>query len=278
MRKILAISGGIDSVALLHMMRSDSSVLVAHFNHGIRENSDEDELFVKNLAKKYKLDFESKKELLGKDCSEAEAREKRYCFLNYLCDKYEGEIYTAHHKDDLIESIVINIVRGTGWRGLVPLDDPKIKRPLLDMSKKDIYIYAFENNLTFRHDSTNTSDAYLRNRIRGMATQVNSQEKEQLLSLYLKQKKLKDEADSVLFDILPSNNIYPREWFKDIDDQAGMEILRAALKKVGRSATRPQLKNFLIAVQKYNTNKRFNLGNNYLVTIKKENFQLVGEQ
>jgi tRNA(Ile)-lysidine synthase len=272
MKKLLAISGGIDSVTMLHMMRRDPAAIVAHFNHGIRENSDADEKFVCDLAKSYDLPFVSAKENLGDNCSEALARERRYSFLKQVCQKHQGTIYTAHHQDDVIETVAINLIRGTGWRGLVPLDDINIHRPLLNMTKSDIYQYATKHNLIFRHDSTNTENQYLRNRVRNSLSNFNSKPK--IVTLYSKQKVLKHSIDQILQDIMPSNNIYQRSWFLNLDDNIAIEVLRAALAKVNRAATRPQLLDFLAAIRTYKTNKKFNLGNDYLVSLGRTEFEL----
>ena len=274
MKKVLAISGGIDSVALLDMMRRDSTVIVAHFNHGIRKNSDQDELFVWQLAMRYRLPFISIKEELGANCSEAHARERRYAFLEKVCQEHQGQIYTAHHQDDLIETIAINVLRGTGWRGLVPFGQSHIYRPLANMTKKEIRQYAAKYQLVFRHDSTNTEDYYLRNRVRNALTELSSEQRKQIANLHKKQKTIKHEVDQILQDILPANNTYQRDWFTNLDDDIAIEILRAGLAKVGKSATHPQLKDFLAAIRNYDTNKQFNLPGNTLVTIGRAWFKL----
>ena len=81
MKKVLAISGGVDSMCLLHMLKDDKDVVVAHFNHGTRPSADDDEKFVASYAKKYGLPFYSEKAQLGADVSEADARSARYAFL-----------------------------------------------------------------------------------------------------------------------------------------------------------------------------------------------------
>ena len=150
--KILAVSGGIDSVVMLHFLRAgdeDGKPIVAHFDHGIRGNSLDDAKFVERLAHRYGLKFECRHAKLGQDCSEATARQERYDFLFELADKYHGEICVAHHREDILESIAINVLRGTGWRGLTPMNAPQIQRPLKTWTKSDIYRYATENNLSF---------------------------------------------------------------------------------------------------------------------------------
>lgn len=275
MHKILAISGGVDSVSMLHIMRHDPTVIVAHFNHGIRENSDADEAFVQELAKIYQLPFVSKKENLGWNCSESHARERRYGFLKEVCQKHHGKIYTAHHQDDLIETIAINILRGTGWRGLIPFGNTEIHRPLVNTTKNDIRQYAAQHNLIFRHDASNTDDQYLRNRLRCQLDKLSSEQKHRLIHLYYQQKSLKSSVVQALQDILPNDNIYQRNWFINLDDAVAIEILRAGLAKVNHTATRPQLVDFLSAIRSYGTNKKFNLGNGYLVTMGRKNFQIM---
>ena len=275
MNKILAISGGIDSVSLLHMMHRDPTIIIAHFNHGTRVNSDADAAFVQQLALTYHLPFLSKKESLGPNCSEAHARQRRYHFLKSICKQYRAELYTAHHQDDLIETIVINILRGTGWRGLAPFSDPLVHRPLIHLTKRDIYQYATRHHLIFRHDYTNTDDAYLRNRVRQALIHLSPSSRRQLLAISTQQTTLRQAIDQTLQDLLPPDHSYPRSWFTNLDDNISIEILRAGLAKINHSTTRPGLTNFLSAIRTYHTNKKFNLNGNHLITIKRDSFKLI---
>ncbi len=167
---VVAVSGGIDSVALLHMLVQDKELqlAVAHFDHGIRPESTEDAGFVEDLAHKYRLPIHSKREELGGKASEALARERRYKFLEEVLQKSGSKaIVTAHHQDDLIETALLNVLRGTKRRGLVSLQSTaRIKRPLLGMTKREILDYAKENKLQWREDSTNQLLNYRRNQIR----------------------------------------------------------------------------------------------------------------
>ena len=99
---VVAVSGGVDSVVLLHMLahRPDIELVVAHFDHGIRDYSVADAQFVKELADSYGLPFESRREKLGKQASEDLARSRRYAFLRSVADKHQAKIMTAHHADD----------------------------------------------------------------------------------------------------------------------------------------------------------------------------------
>src|SRR5690606_15740277 len=116
-------SGGVDSVVLLDILaRSDRyDLTVAHFDHGMRPDSAADARFVEGLAAQYGLDFIGKREELGVQASEDRARSARYDFLFAEAKKRSAVVATAHHLDDVVESIAINIVRGTGWRGVAVL-------------------------------------------------------------------------------------------------------------------------------------------------------------
>lgn len=276
MRKLLAISGGVDSVCLLHMFKDDPEILVAHFNHGTRPSSKDDEEFVKNLAEKYHKEFIVGRANLGSDVSEEKARNARYEFLRKIAEEKNAQIYTAHHLDDLIESITINLLRGTGWRGLVPLDAGDIVRPLITKKydKQKLLKYAAENNLTFRQDPTNTEDNYLRNRIREKLRELSPAEKSQLTKLFYAQKNLKTEIDQILNLVMENEKTYQRAWFKNSDTKTALELLRFITKENQISLTRPELENFLNAIKIYTPEKSFNLPKNRLVKIHKTYFVL----
>src|SRR5690606_32014455 len=117
-KHVLAMSGGVDSVVLLHQYwqeQGSEGLVVAHFDHGIRTDSSADARFVEALAASYGIKFESRREELGSSASEAWARERRYHFLREVADSHQAVLVTAHHGDDLIETIAINLSRGTGW-------------------------------------------------------------------------------------------------------------------------------------------------------------------
>ncbi|MDQ3093677.1 MAG: tRNA lysidine(34) synthetase TilS [bacterium] len=168
---IVAVSGGVDSIVLLNLLATKLSptttLVVAHVDHGIRTESVDDAKFVEELAKKYGLKYENKRFELGAGASEEKARVSRYSFLFNLCEKHKAKLVTAHHQGDLIETSVLNILRGTGPHGLANmLSGELILRPLLKISKAEIISFAKENNLSWREDSTNHDQSYLRNYIR----------------------------------------------------------------------------------------------------------------
>ena len=275
MRKILAVSGGIDSVVMLHYFRDDPEAIVAHYNHGIRPNSSDDQAFVEKLANQYGLKFVTKNAQLGAEASEATARKARYDFLFSVCNEYDGELYVAHHRDDVYESIAINILRGTGWRGLAPLRNPQIKRPLLDWEKRDIYIYATKNRLSFRQDQTNTEDGYLRNRVRAALLGATQEQKDNLYRLYLDQCQIADQIEELISTWHQGEDkSIKRDIFDAIDDDIALELLRDYLQEYDISQTRPQLRRILTAIREYQAGKRFPLGKDAFIQISKYNFSV----
>lgn len=144
-------------------------LVIAHFDHGIRRDSHKDLEFVKNLAKDYGLKFISGSAKLGPESSESTARQARYSFLRQvMCDFNADKIVTAHHADDVVETMLINVSRGTKIKGLAPMSDSDsdVLRPLINCSKKQILKYAESNNLIWVEDVTNADQKYLRNKLR----------------------------------------------------------------------------------------------------------------
>ena len=273
MKKVLAVSGGIDSVVMLHLFRNDPAIIVAHYNHGIRPNSDEDRDFVAKLAQRYGVKFETIDGNLGANASEARARAARYKFFESLCEKYHGKLYVAHHLDDAYESIAINILRGTGWRGLAPLGNPNIERPLLGWRKRDIYHYAAKYNLSFRQDQTNNENTYLRNRIRMALACADEAQKKQLGQLYNRQCQIATEIQGILDDFSSRQGQFvSRNLFRTLDERISIELLRELLRSKGISQTRPQLHRALAAIGTYGPGKRFPLGKEAHISIEKYHF------
>lgn len=177
---LLAVSGGEDSVTMLDLFSKykdmfDLNLFVCHFNHSLRKEADFDENFVKNLSIKYNLKFFSKKEDVekfsyeNKFSTEEGARILRYKFFNEVIESENIDfLATAHNKDDLAETVIMRILRGTGINGLIGITKKRnnIIRPLLDFSKAQIKNYVLENNLKFVQDNTNFLDVYKRNNIR----------------------------------------------------------------------------------------------------------------
>jgi tRNA(Ile)-lysidine synthase len=171
---ILAVSGGVDSMVLLDILSTKNGIdlVVAHYNHGIRYDSFKDETLVRHKTKNYGHKYEVGYGRLGPGASEEAARDARYKFLEQTRLKHKAAaVITAHHQDDLIETAFINLIRGTGRKGLVAINaNKKVLRPLLGYPKSKIYEYARENNIEWNEDKTNADNKYLRNYIRGKLT------------------------------------------------------------------------------------------------------------
>ena len=230
---LIAVSGGVDSVVLLEMLaKKHENILVAHFDHGIREDSKEDAIFVRQLAVKYGVKFFTKREELGANASEEKARRARYKFLRELSEKQNATIVTAHHLDDVVETIIINMVRGTGWRGLAVLNAEDIYRPLINFKKQEIINYAKQNNLKWREDSTNSLNVYMRNIVRHKIV-LNNEQKNELQILHQEQirlaKEIKSEVTSLLKSIKNDNKI-SRYFINSIDQASAYEIIRELTK------------------------------------------------
>jgi tRNA(Ile)-lysidine synthetase-like protein len=167
---VLAVSGGVDSIVLLHIMQQlpELQLTVAHYDHGIRDDSMKDRRFVQELTSAYKLPFVYQEGRLGASASEARARKARYEFLQDVRRASNAKaIITAHHQDDVLETIILNLLRGTGSRGLNSLKSTEtVMRPLIDISKDTLIGYAQAHNLRWNEDSTNADEIYLRNYIR----------------------------------------------------------------------------------------------------------------
>ena len=174
---ILAISGGADSVALACLLKDTGyNFVLAHCNFKLRANeSDNDEVFVKNLAEKMELECYVKSfntesySKKNKISLQMAARELRYCWFEELRKEIDAKyVLVAHHKDDDLETFFINLIRGSGIKGLLGLKSKrdKIVRPLLIFSRKQIENYLFIKKQKFRNDSSNSDVKYLRNNIR----------------------------------------------------------------------------------------------------------------
>jgi tRNA(Ile)-lysidine synthase len=185
-RYLIGVSGGRDSVALLHCMvdLGYRKLIVCHFDHQLRDRSSGvDARFVQKLAAKYDVDFElgsanvsalSKKKKMS---IEAAARDARYSFFAGVAKRRRCHtIFLAHHADDLVETFLINLFRGAGMTGLAAMRevwtrqvhdvDLAIVRPLLSVWRDDIDLYVRQHRLKFREDASNKNVTPLRNRVR----------------------------------------------------------------------------------------------------------------
>ena len=180
---LLAISGGRDSVALLHLLREAgfTQLILCHLNHGLRgKESIDDAAFVRRLAKKHALKCEIETEDVAalaeksRTSTETAAREARHAFLLRMAEKYDvWVVLLAHHAEDQAETIVANLCRGSGLAGLSGMHAVQrldnglhLVRPLLQVRRSEIDAYLKGKRFKFREDSSNTSPKHRRNRLR----------------------------------------------------------------------------------------------------------------
>lgn len=236
MKYVVAVSGGIDSVALLHMLHAHTShdLVVAHVDHGIRPDSGDDAQFVQRLAESYGLPVEIIRLELGSKASEEVARTARYAWLESVLDKHAADgIATAHHADDMLETAALNTVRGTGWRGIASLrSSTRRYRPLLAISKAQIVRYVLDHGLDWREDSTNLTLQYTRNRLRhGPLLKLTGAKRRELLERIWRQHELRSDIEAEARRILQQYKTdagYSRYVFVMVPDDVALELLRQA--------------------------------------------------
>ena len=174
---LLTVSGGVDSMVLMSLcVNSGYNVGVAHCNFGLRgQESDEDEILVQERARKYGIECYNKRfDTVGEmertgESMEMAARRLRYTWFAELSEKHGYTVIAvAHHIDDSIETFFINLLRGTGLRGLTGIHKQvgRVVRPLMCATRKEIVEYAMQKHIPYREDSSNKTTKYLRNKIR----------------------------------------------------------------------------------------------------------------
>lgn len=176
---VVGVSGGPDSMALLYMMNEikkemDLFLICAHVNHNVRVESENERIFLQKYCDNNGIFFEFMKiESYGDDNFHNEARTVRYNYFEKIAKQYGAKfVLTAHHADDLIETILMRIVRGSTLKGysgfsrIVDKGEYKVLRPLITVTKKDLIKYNKKHNIKYVIDNSNTKEIYTRNRYR----------------------------------------------------------------------------------------------------------------
>ncbi len=256
----LAVSGGLDSMVLLHLLaKLPFEIAVLHCNFQLRGmESFGDQEFIQKYCEQHNIPiflthFDT--EAFAKDyklSTQVAARELRYSwFYELLEEKNFDYILTAHHADDNLETFIINLTRGTGLEGLtgIPEQNDKIIRPLLPFSREEILKYAEENKIEWREDSSNASTKYLRNKIRHnlvpvlkeinpgfldafKKTQSFLQESKEMVedaSIMVYQQVAKEAGEDIHFDLnqlkkLPNYKSYLYQWLNEFGFSAWKDI------------------------------------------------------
>ncbi len=252
---LIAVSGGIDSIVLLEILTTlGVKGVVAHVDHGMRANSSSDADFVAREAKLRRYEFESERfdicEIASqkKQSVEEAARSVRYSFFEKIANRYGCQfIALGHHEDDQAETVIMNLIRGsgiTGLSGMKSVRDAKYLRPMLCFSKNIICEYALKHKLQYREDDTNADGRFFRNRIRNQLLPVlqmyNPKIKETLSRTASLLTTDDDYIEQVVAEILKKIISIKNEWCVCIDVRCISDyhltiqrrVVRYALKKV----------------------------------------------
>lgn len=245
---IIGCSGGPDSMALLHYLKhnTNNKIVCAHINHNVRKESQKEEEYLKKYCKNNNIIFESTKiTKYTENNFENEARSKRYNFYKEIIDKYNAKyLFLAHHGDDLIETILMKINRGSNLEGYAGIkriskkDNYYIIRPLLKYTKEDLINYNKKNNITYFIDKTNFDNKYTRNRIRNNILPYLKEENPNIHISFLKYSKtlqeynnyIKKEVNQIITKIY-KNNILDLNSFQQLDPFIKKNILYQILNK-----------------------------------------------
>lgn len=279
---IVALSGGADSVSLIHVLFSLKEEYVlelfaAHFNHGIRgDEANRDETFVTELCQHMQIPLYSERAdvpTIAEKNGESEelcGRNLRYRFFNEVAEKLGGaKVATAHHRDDNVETVLWNLARGSGIGGLsgIPVMRENIIRPLLCCSRADIETYCAENLLDYVTDSTNLSDDYTRNKIRHQVVPVLRELNPNVDESIAQTASLMREADSYLNKIsIEELNKAKNSYGYDCEKLLQLEptIIKYAVKKVMEDVGAPiNFHHITLIIEAMRTKGAVNLGKGY---------------
>lgn len=293
---VVAVSGGVDSVALLHLLHAKnlaaaasgkptSKLIVAHYDHGIRPESAEDRKLVQTMAEAYGLQFVYDEGGLGPEASEAVARLARYKFLNRVMKASNSRaIITAHHQDDLIETAILNLLRGTGRKGLTSLSSrSSLRRPALHIPKQALIDYAKDQGLVWHEDSTNTDAKYLRNYVRQyILPKIDADSQQKLRDIITKLQMQNHELDRALVNVLhmqSKSGKIDRSWFNQLPHSVAKEVMATWLRASGwTKINRPGLEKLVVAAKVASPGKVFELSKNQSMKVGTKYLALTGNE
>lgn len=258
--------------------KPEVELVVTHVDHGIRDDSHKDQQLVRSIAMSHNIPYETTQLSLGPQASEEMARELRYDFLRHICNKYNVvAMITAHHQDDLLETVIINIVRGTGWRGLASLRSTSdILRPLLHVPKADILQYAQNHGIVWREDPTNADQSYLRNRVRhAILAKASRNWRDNTLRIIVRQNQnvahIDNEASRWLTEYATDTEgttSLSRYQLSMIPYDVAHELLQTLLRrKIGKSIERPLMQKALLFCKVAKSGKVFQMSRGWQLRV-----------
>lgn len=270
-------------MALLDMLvqKPGLKLTVAHFDHGIREDSKHDRLLVQSMARYYGLPFVYDEGRLGSGVSEATARTARYRFLHGVRELAKADaIITAHHQDDLLETAILNLMRGTHRHGLSSLKSrPGVMRPLLHVPKQDIIDYAKQQRLLWQEDATNRDTTYLRNHIRHkVVPRFGELERMKFLAHIGVVKSLNRQIDHVVINYLhmqPAVDVLDRHWFVMLPHVVAREVLASWLRLRGiKDINKKQLERLVGVAKTLRPGKRADIDHSHYLQVEADKLAL----
>ena len=276
---VVAVSGGVDSIVLLDLLvkQPGLDLVVAHFYHGIRPGWVDDMLLVKSQAELHNLPFFFDQAELGPNSSEEQARDARYKFLRHVMEVTNADaIVTAHHQDDLIETAILNIMRGTHRKGLTSLGNTKdIRRPMLGFSKDEIINYAQKHGQQWNEDETNKDKKYLRNYIRHeIIPKLSGAKKQELIELLAKTKSINKELDEQIANFLQFDSGkrgLGRQRFANLPHAVALEIMAGWLRQNGiREFDSKNLNSWVTSAKTLRPGKTTDINGQYVLSIEKD--------
>ena len=286
---VAGVSAGPDSMALLYILEDirkkiPFKIIVAHINHNLRKESEEEASFLKEYCLAHNIIFEYMKiEEYGDDNFHNEARNIRYRFYDELINKYQANyLMTGHHGDDLMETILMRLTRGSTLRGysgfssIIDKGNYQIIRPLIFVTKKDLENFDKENNIPYRIDKSNFKDKYTRNRYRKVVLPFLKEEDPYVHQKFLKFSNMLEEY-SDFFDkliTLEKDRVY-KDGIIDVNIMKNLEpiIQKGIIEYIYRNIYEDDLimidtRHIDLMMQAINSNKErlsFNLPNDYII-------------
>lgn len=258
-------------------------LIVAHLDHGMREDSAKDRQLVQDVARQLDLPFVYHEARLGVGTSEAAARRARYDFLQRVRGVSGARaIVTAHHQDDVLETAIINLLRGSGRKGLTSLDNRAgMERPLLHMPKRDLVAYAKDQGLQWREDSTNTDLRYLRNYVRHrLLPRFDESARQRLGKIIHNLRATNDQLDSSLINQLHLQSItgrLDRVWFNQLPHTVAREVMATWLRVHGhREFDTKTLERLVVAAKVAPAGRKFNVSQGVMLVVCNEYLALTG--
>jgi tRNA(Ile)-lysidine synthase len=276
---VVAVSGGVDSMTLLDILSKQKNVklIVAHFEHGIRTDSNSDLELVRSTAKKYGLPFVYDHGNLGAGTSEATARDARYKFLNSVKNASNAKaIVTAHHQDDKLETAILNIMRGTGRKGLTSLSSSDtLVRPLLNIPKVKLVSYAVDNGLVWHEDSTNQNMELKRNYVRHkLSPRFSTHDRNKLIGIIDNAAELNRKIDFELASYIDANSVsnkLNRYAFIILPHRVALEVVAMWLRRTGvRDFNSKILERLTIAAKTLKAGQTVDINHTYFLRIERE--------